>query len=157
VTIWLVRHAKAGERRKWTGPDELRPLSKTGQRQARALVAVMVESAGSEHIARVVSSPFVRCVQTVEPLAARLSLEVETADALVEGASLADALRLVDKCASDNAVLCTHGDVLGELLDHYELQGLQRPHDKLEKGAAWKVDLADAEARAITYLSPRRR
>ncbi len=35
--IYLVRHAKAGERRVWDGDDEARPLSKLGWKQSEAI------------------------------------------------------------------------------------------------------------------------
>ena len=89
--IYLVRHAKAGDRSRWDGADSLRPLSKTGRRQAEAIADALV-GAG---IARVVSSPFARCRQTVEPLCGRLDAAIEEADELAEGARLDDTLRLV--------------------------------------------------------------
>jgi hypothetical protein len=36
--LLVVRHADAGDKRSWTGPDRLRPLSATGCRQAEGLV-----------------------------------------------------------------------------------------------------------------------
>ena len=69
----LVRHARAGSRKGWEGPDIERPLSKKGRRQADGLVE-MLEAAG---VKRIVSSPYVRCTQTVEPLAEALGLEIE--------------------------------------------------------------------------------
>src|SRR5205809_614665 len=38
MTVYLVRHARAGDRHDWGGADDLRPLSKPGRRQAEALV-----------------------------------------------------------------------------------------------------------------------
>ena len=61
MAVLLVRHAKAGSRKDWSGDDRLRPLSKAGHRQAEALVPLLV----GYPITRVLSSPFVRCVQTV--------------------------------------------------------------------------------------------
>jgi broad specificity phosphatase PhoE len=58
---YLIRHAKAGDRGAWQGPDELRPLTKGGARQADGLA----ERLGGEPIARVISSPAVRCLDTV--------------------------------------------------------------------------------------------
>src|SRR5205085_3956418 len=97
MTAYLVRHAKAGSRAKWTAPDDLRPLSKPGRRQADALA----DALGDTGITRIVSSPHVRCRQTVEPLAARCGVQVESSDALAEGASLADALTAFDKVAAE--------------------------------------------------------
>jgi len=68
--MYLVRHAKAGSRSAWSGPDDLRPLTKTGRRQADALGDLLAE----RRVTRVVSSPSVRCRQTVEPLETRAEL-----------------------------------------------------------------------------------
>ena len=157
MTIYLVRHARAGDRSKWTKPDQLRPLSKAGRRQAAGLVDVVVGDAGTGRKARitdVLSSPYVRCVQTVEPLAEQLGLAVERADALTEGARFKDALPLVEKYADTNAVLCMHGDVLPELLEHFARRGLPLPHDRVEKGSTWALDFVDGTVTAIRYFAP---
>jgi broad specificity phosphatase PhoE len=62
---YLVRHAPAGDKRAWTGPDLMRPLSGAGHREAHGLLVQLRPCP----IARIVSSPTVRCVETVEPLA----------------------------------------------------------------------------------------
>jgi len=56
---YVVRHAKAGDRSDWSGDDRLRPLTKSGQRQAEAL-ADMLEG---EPIDRVLSSGYLRCMK----------------------------------------------------------------------------------------------
>jgi 8-oxo-dGTP diphosphatase len=150
VTLYVVRHAKAGSRAKWEGSDDQRPLTKPGRRQAAGLVELLA----GEGITRVLSSPYVRCRQTVEPLAERLRLPVDLADALEEGASLRDTLALIDKLDDERAVLCTHGDVIGWLLDHCARQGVHLPDDRLEKGSTW---VFETEAGAIVegrYLPP---
>jgi len=158
VTIYLVRHARAGDRSKWSKPDDLRPLSKAGRGQAAGLFDVVVGDAGGTkrkaRITNVLSSPYVRCVQTVLPLAERLGLEVEAVAALTEGARFRDALPLVEKYATTNAVLCMHGDVLPEILEHFARRGLPLPHDRVEKGSTWAVDFADGDVTAIRYFAP---
>ena len=114
MTSVLVRHASAGDRHDWVGDDRLRPLDARGRRQAAALVARL----GSIDVRRVVSSPYVRCVETVEPLAAALGLAVESDHRLSEGAGRA-ALELLSE---DGVVACTHGDVVEEVLG----QGLKK-------------------------------
>lgn len=151
MTIYLVRHGKAGNRGHWDGPDDLRPLSKTGRRQALGL-ADQLSGAPIEHV---VTSPFVRCRQSVEPLAERLRLPVDLADELGEGAPLADALRLIEKVGHENAVLCTHGDVVGDLLHHLDRKGVPLGDVvKLEKGSAWVLEVEDGEIVAARYLPP---
>jgi phosphohistidine phosphatase SixA len=108
VTSVLVRHASAGDRDDWAGDDRLRPLDARGHRQAIGLAELL----GGLELRRVVSSPYVRCVETVEPLAAVLGVPVERDDRLAEGMGRA-ALELLQE---EGVVCCTHGDVVGELL-----------------------------------------
>jgi 8-oxo-dGTP diphosphatase len=110
VTSVLVRHASAGDRRGWTGDDRLRPLDARGRRQA----AKLVELLHPLEVRRILSSPYVRCVETVEPLAQALGLTVEPDSRLAEGAGRS-ALELL---AEHGVVCCTHGDVVEELLGH---------------------------------------
>lgn len=104
----LLRHASAGDRARWVGDDRLRPLDERGHRQAAGLVDELRQF----DVRRVVSSPYTRCVETVEPLAAALGLEVELDDRLAEGAGSAAAELLQEK----GVVACTHGDVIHDLL-----------------------------------------
>ena len=112
----LLRHASAGDRDHWAGDDEHRPLDEKGRRQAEKIA----EALAAEDVRRVVSSPYVRCVQTVEPLAAALGLEVELDDRLAEGGD-GSARALLDE---GGVVACTHGDVIFELLGY----GLKKAH-----------------------------
>jgi phosphohistidine phosphatase SixA len=153
VTISLVRHAKAGVRKSWRGPDELRPLSKAGRNQAKALAKTLLDQHDGE-IARVMTSPYTRCRQTFEPLAEELGLPVEESEALIEGASLADALRLVDQLGDQHAVFCTHGDVLGALLAAVQRRGVALPDQKMEKGGTWVLETDDGNVVSVRYVPP---
>jgi broad specificity phosphatase PhoE len=75
---YLVRHAHAGDKRAWTGPDRLRPLSAPGRREAHGVLVQLRDYP----ITRILSRPAVRCLQTVEPLARRRGLPVEAAEVL---------------------------------------------------------------------------
>lgn len=119
----LVRHASAGRRGRWSGDDRLRPLDERGRKQAHGLVAALLPFG----IDRVCSSPYVRCVQTVGPLAAALGVGVEEREELAEGASRDAVLGLLNELEGATPALCTHGDIV-ELLVGPELA--------LEKGAA---------------------
>jgi 8-oxo-dGTP diphosphatase len=152
VTVYLVRHAKAGSRKAWSGDDELRPLSKAGNAQARALAKMLAGNG----ITRVLSSPYVRCRQTVEPLAQRIGVPVELSDALREGAPLADSLQLAEKVAGENAVLCTHGDVLGNLLMYGAHLGVELETDRIEKASVWALEFGDGDVRSAEYFPPPR-
>ena len=146
----MVRHAKAGSRSAWDGPDTARPLSKAGRRQATGLVGQLAD----QGVTRIVSSPFVRCTETVAPLAKRLRLAVEPSPSLEEGAPLAEALRLVEKVADKRTVLCTHGDVILELLDHLRRIGLGIAELRMEKGATWVLATRAGEITGARYLPP---
>jgi phosphohistidine phosphatase SixA len=118
----LVRHASAGSRREWVGDDRLRPLDKRGEKQARRLVE---ELAGRE-LDRIVSSPYVRCVETVRPLAAERGLDLEERPEIAEGASREEIFRLLDDLEGSASLLCTHGDVVFELLGEAMKKGQVR-------------------------------
>ncbi|MBM3729849.1 MAG: histidine phosphatase family protein [Actinobacteria bacterium] len=117
--IYLVRHAKAGSRAAWGEDDALRPLVDEGRQQA-CLVAARLAPL---HPPRLVSSPFLRCRQTLEPLAEMTSLAVESVDALREGVDTDTALTFLEALA-DGAVACSHGDVIPAVLKRLEWYGL---------------------------------
>lgn len=137
TTLALIRHAKAGDRELWEGSDEIRPLTASGRRQARAITGIVAPLAP----ARIVSSPLARCVQTVEPLAATLGLDLETDAALAEGATLEDALGLVRVAHGRSLALCSHGDVLVSILDHLAAQHVPSMDASLcHKGSVWILE-----------------
>ena len=110
--VVLIRHASAGDREYWSGDDRERPLDERGWRQAEALV----HSLAGYDIERILSSSLVRCVQTMEPLARELGIEIEERGELTEGATREEALALVEEVRGAGVALCTHGDVVLELL-----------------------------------------
>ncbi|CAN5754275.1 hypothetical protein BH23ACT2_BH23ACT2_00570 [soil metagenome] len=110
MLIHLIRHAHAGPRRAWAGPDDQRPLSERGQAQA----AVIDRALADAEITLLWSSRFVRCVETLDPLAHRRGLTVATTAELTEGGSGADALDALLAAAAEGHTLaaCSHGDVI---------------------------------------------
>jgi 8-oxo-dGTP diphosphatase len=108
VTSVLLRHASAGDRADWDGDDFHRPLDARGRRQAAEL-AELLRRLG---VRRVLSSPYLRCVETIEPLAAALGVPVELNDRLTEGAGPGAGLLLHE----DGVVCCTHGDIVEGVL-----------------------------------------
>jgi 8-oxo-dGTP diphosphatase len=119
-SLLLVRHARAGERADFDGPDELRPLDRRGREQARRLADVLPHFGPAE----VLSADRVRCRQTVEPLAERLGLKVGTAQELGEeefqadpGAGLALVERLLEPRAGGGVtVVCSQGGAIPSVL-----------------------------------------
>ena len=129
MTLLLLRHATAGHRQPGVGAaeDRLRPLDARGRRQANALP----DAYAGFGVERVLTSPYVRCRQSVEPLARALGLPVEDRDELAEGAGETETQALVTALGETTSVLCTHGDILGVLLG-----------EEPEKGSTWVVDAA---------------
>lgn len=139
MVLYLVRHAKAGSRSTAIGPDHLRELTPAGRRQAEGIA----DRLGLAGVPRILSSPYVRCVQTVQPLADRLGLTVEQTDVLAEGRPFEPVLRqLAD--LPEGSVLCTHGDVLPDVIDALARRGtvIQGPGD-LSKGVTWVLERVD--------------
>lgn len=150
TTIHLVRHAVAGDRHEWSGDDRLRPLTAKGERQA-AGINRQLSGVG---VSRILSSPHVRCLQTVEPLSEALGVRVEKADALAEGASPAGMRALLNEVAGTNAVLCSHGDVIPEMLRLLRGDGtrLESPLE-CKKGSIWAI-FGDDGLKSAVYVPP---
>jgi 8-oxo-dGTP diphosphatase len=150
--IFLVRHAKAGHREHWTDDDEVRPLTKNGWRQAKALVDVF----DGQPFARLVSSRYVRCVQTLEPLAEARSLPIDRANGLAEGASREEAVEvLLETAAGGPVVLSTHGDIIMNVLEELAVHDV--PLDGpvlLEKGSTWIIEVVGDRFTGARYVSP---
>jgi phosphohistidine phosphatase SixA len=149
--ILVVRHAKAGHRTRWQGDDRERPLTAKGHRQATALVETL-RPFGPSWLA---SSPYLRCRQTLAPLAATLGLPIAEEPALAEGNRI-DALLAVGRAAPEPAAcLCTHGDLIEELLSQLVAQGtIERSPALAEKAGSWVLELAGDAIRGARYLSP---
>ncbi|MBV8172269.1 MAG: NUDIX hydrolase [Candidatus Eremiobacteraeota bacterium] len=136
-TIYLVRHAKALARGEWPEPDELRPLNKVGRRQAEELV----QRLSAFSFARIVSSPHVRCKETVEPLARERKLSLESAEQLAENTDADDVLAFIKTLGARPAVLCSHGDVIADLMTSLVNDGLATEGDlRWEKGSTWVLE-----------------
>jgi len=150
VRVHLVRHAKAKNRAGWTEPDALRPLTKRGRREAAALAELLRASAP----ARLVSSPFVRCVQTFEPLAEALDIAIETTELLAEGADGGGALDLLLSLSRGGSVgCCTHGDVLYAVVRTVTTTGvrLDGPLD-VPVASAWVLEVEGGQVVGGTFV-----
>lgn len=158
TVVELLRHAKAGQRGQWTGgPDRQRPLDDAGREQARLLASDFDDD---PPVGAIVSSSFSRCTMTVEPLAQRLDVKVETDVALEElhevpitegGTAWVNAawlggraLDLIDRRVAaspeQRIVLCSHGDVIPAVLatlvgrDHLPLTDV-----RCQKGGRYRL------------------
>jgi 8-oxo-dGTP diphosphatase len=144
----LVRHAKAGDRDAWHEDDRLRPLSRKGKLQAEALVGML---AGTP-VDRVLSSPAVRCVQTVRPLALERSVPIEEHDALAEGTSVDEALALV-RGSAGAVVMCSHGDVIPSVVMALADRGVEMQDPPAwKKGSIWMLEREAGLFTSVRYL-----
>jgi 8-oxo-dGTP diphosphatase len=148
-TFYFVRHAKAGSRSSWPEDDRLRPLNKKGVRQAEELVSILEPFP----IAAVYSSPFLRCVQTVDPLARARKLPIKQTSMLAEGHGLAGAMQVMAHPKLDHAVLSTHGDIMWELVEELVRQRVIKPGTGgFDKGSTWVVDLEDGSFTRARFI-----
>ena len=188
VTVFLVRHARAGRRDRWVGDDRLRPLSKKGRAQAAALPGLLLPLISETLVndtpitdtpvtdtpitdtpitdtpildtrvgaapVRLLASPWVRCTQTLEPLATELGVVVELDDALSEEMGEKTVEALAGWLRDGTTVLCTHGDVVEAVLAHVEQGGVRlRPKGMPPKGSVWCFSGPDAVV-AARYFPP---
>lgn len=151
MALFLVRHAHAGERSAWEGDDQIRPLSGRGRTQSGAIAAALERFAPK----RILSSPAARCIQTVEPLAASLDRTIEVDQRLQESTPRATVVTILDDLRGVDAVLCSHGDVIPDLLRHLVDVGMAPERNLVwQKASVWIVDEVDGRWATGHYLPP---
>jgi 8-oxo-dGTP diphosphatase len=150
--LYLVRHAKAGSRHDFKGNDRLRPLSSSGRRQAEALADRLGPPLLAAGAKTLISSPFLRCIQTLRPLAKILGAKVETDESLSEGRSFVGVLDLLAPLP-EGSVICSHGDVIPETIAALERRGCEftSPPD-WRKGSVWVLE-RDADGEYVSAES----
>ncbi|HZA77362.1 MAG TPA: histidine phosphatase family protein [Acidimicrobiales bacterium] len=153
MKLYVVRHAHAGSRSAWDGPDVERPLSRRGRKQA----AGIADHLARVGVARLVSSPSFRCVESLQPLADRLGLSVDVDDRLLEGTDGEQALSLAGELSKEGtaAVICSHGDVIPDLLRILNA-GTTRFKDPLAwpKGSIWVLTWDGEQWTKARYIPP---
>lgn len=147
-TIYLVRHAKAGERRLWTGDDIDRPLSKRGLKQS----AAVAKRLSGKKTTGLYSSAYVRCMQTLEPLGVLTGQPIQVEPRLAEDEPFEPVLDLLGE-VENGAVLCSHGDIIPATIQALHRRGmvvetpadwgkssiwvLRRKGEKITRGKVW--------------------
>ena len=150
MTIYIVRHAKAGKRSEWHDDDDLRPLSKTGWKQAE-LVAEQLKKLS---ITSLISSPATRCVQTLEPLAQLTKLKLEIDKRLLEHGDVADMLEIAEE-VEDSTVLSSHGDMSPELIKTLERRGMKiESKPDWRKASVWVIERTNRGFKSATAWPP---
>lgn len=113
VPIIIQRHAAALARSKWRKGEETRPLNSKGKKQAAALPPLI----GAYAPGSVVTSPWKRCLATVEPFARQGGMDIDTKESLTEAAHAKRPSRagaVVERIlrSARPTVVCTHRPVL---------------------------------------------
>ena len=154
VHVFVIRHTEAGQRRSWNEPDELRPVSKAGLRQARRVAEQLADVA----FTRLVSSPYLRCIQSLEPIADRCGLDITIARELDEDEPPAGTEAWVLAASADGpAALSTHGANIQGFVQRLLERGVPIGGDgsvAWEKGSSWRVSVHDGAIRDATYIAP---
>ncbi len=131
-----LRHGKATPPHTWDSPDATRPLTERGVRQA-ANDAPIIQSWRPR---RIITSPAVRCVATVAPLAASTGIVPKQEPGISQDAHErgdGTVREVVGKRvrARKTAVLCSHGPVLPEILREVALATGTLPGSYLSSAA----------------------
>jgi 8-oxo-dGTP pyrophosphatase MutT (NUDIX family) len=156
ATVLLVRHGEAGERSKWTGDDELRPLTAEGLRQTERLTDLLCLFGPS----MVHSAPRLRCTQTVAPLAEALGVDIIEEPRLAEegywpdrAAGRARLLQIAD--LGGTAAVCSQGGVIPDLI--FTLAGRAAADDHGDipspKGSTWVLSMHGRQLLAADYYA----
>jgi len=166
--LYLIRHAKAGSRDRWDGPDDERPLTPRGERQAEE-IGSSIAGREPDGLGHLLTSPAVRCRDTLVPLAKLVGAPLENADWLLEGADAAAALGHLGRVLGTHgspaglppaadppvAAACTHGDVMWGVLDYLARRGVDLgPRPDAPKGAVWQLDYSGPDVVSAELLLP---
>lgn len=159
VRVMLVRHADAGQRRDFDGPDLERPLSDHGRDQARQLLPLLAGFGPT----RVVSAPALRCLKTVEPAANSLRVPVELAPMFGEDEFGADPQATIEslRCALDSpdqvTVICSQAGVIPALIAELApIGGAEQLSQTAAKASVWALSATSGRVRADYYPPTRR-
>ena len=153
MTLYLIRHARAGARDLGPPDDLERTLDEHGKEQAENIVELLA----GVPVGRVLASPAVRCVQTVEPLATSLGLTVEIEPALLEGQSASAALGCMQRLAQDRVVaaLCSHGDIIPDAIQMLAREGMVIIGPRAwSKGSTWQLNARGGDIVSAQFLGP---
>ncbi|BCJ42524.1 8-oxo-dGTP diphosphatase [Actinoplanes ianthinogenes] len=152
--VALVRHAHAGERKHWSGPDSLRPISPKGQRQAGRVA----ERLATFRPRRLVAATPLRCSQTLHPLAAATGLPLVVDPAFAEpddpsglpARLRAARARLAELRAAGRVVVCSQGKVMPPLLAELTGAGDAEPY-RTRKGDGWLLTWSGATLLGVSH------
>jgi 8-oxo-dGTP diphosphatase len=146
--VVLLRHAYAGRRDEWEGDDDDRPLDESGRATAAALAPLLALYEPT----RIISAGRLRCMQTVEPLAALAGRRIEVDDRFDESADAEAAVAHIRELAAEDGVtvVCSQGGLIPEVVGM--LSGRDPGSYTTPKGSAWILGFAGSDFVAADRL-----
>jgi 8-oxo-(d)GTP phosphatase len=142
-TVLIVRHGTAGRKKRYKGDDRKRPLDKHGRAQAELLVGQLLAFGPTSLFA----TDRLRCIQTIEPLADELGVDIALEPALTEEAYWQDRAkarkRVLEISATDGTpVICTQGKVIPDLIQWWcERDRVKPDKSRNGKGSTWVLSM----------------
>ncbi|WP_237565309.1 NUDIX hydrolase [Ornithinimicrobium cavernae] len=116
--LLVVRHAHSVGRGSWTGQDADRPLTPVGQRRSARIIPLLA----AYRPAHLLTSPSVRCADTLRPYAEQAGLGLterkslsEEGHAATPGKAVKHLRRVLER--GESTIVCTHRPVIPDLLD----------------------------------------
>jgi 8-oxo-dGTP pyrophosphatase MutT (NUDIX family) len=142
-TVLIVRHGTAGRKKRYKGDDRNRPLDKHGRAQAELLVGQLLAFGPTSLYA----TDRLRCIQTIEPLADELGVDIILEPTLTEEAYWQDRAkarqRALEIAATDGTpVICTQGKVIPDLIQWWcERDRVKPDKSRNGKGSTWVLSM----------------
>jgi len=127
------------------------PAFEAGRAQARTLAASLAASG----VERILSSPALRCRQTLAPLAHATGIPIEIDERLAEGGDEAKLFEAIASFRNRATALCTHGDAIGAVLERFRAEGLAiEDETRCERGSCWSLEGRGERTSTIRYAPP---
>ena len=149
----LLRHTKALKRDLWDGDDGDRPLEHVGQIQAAKIPAIYAPYA----IEKIYSSDAIRCVQTIEAMAAEYGITPIYSSEISEFGFEKDSEKALDYALSvmlsnKPSVMCSHNPVLPKLVKKLiGKKNFKRLSAELKPGDSFVLHHRDGEVIAVDW------
>jgi len=150
----LLRHAKALDRKEWSGDDEDRPLTEDGRRQVQKLIKTMhVYGLTSIH-----TSDAIRCLDTAKPIADALGVELVVNSKLSEyeyhrdGKSAAKYIKGLFE-QDERVLVCGHNPILTKIIKKMARRlDMYQEDFSLGKGDAFILHRSKGKIRDLDHL-----
>jgi 8-oxo-dGTP diphosphatase len=133
----IARHGKATPHDEWDGEDSLRPLAAVGMQQSRDIAGGLAAFGP----AVIVSSPAIRCLQTVAPLSYKLGMEIRESGKISQDKWTKEGDRVADFISARfrkgvPAVMCSHGPVIPQIVSEIITQTGGTVTDEVRRAAS---------------------